>query len=312
MENTMLKSLYIVLLVVPMLLFSKDFYVEKTNIKGPHSNLFSAVDVLVNDAVVNTRNSRVVTNSGYAHYTLRPQLLSLGESYIFSLQKIDTKGAIISSTKLKSKNSNELDNVIKRVVREVISGKSASSNIRVGEVIDKDIEKSHKKIEVSKSVFFGFGPSWTQNVNGNDGIEVMLGYLFGLNSHFNLTTDFTYSGVSDSSAYMSSFAIGGKYHITNSQHAPYVGANFGYGWARFGKETDTDNNISSILNFFNATRARGWMLGANAGVTFFRASTVNIGLEAKYRMLLDEFEFNSPTQEDKKPSKVSLNIVLSY
>ncbi len=302
-------SLSFLLFFLSLSVLSQNYYIEKAKASGNDSNRFAAVNTLVNDAVANHPGAKVVGSKKAAQFILVPQLLSMGESYIFSMQKQDQAGNIVYATKLKSESLPELDSVISRVTRGALSEKQATRNVRVGEVTDADTTRNTKKVEADKSYYFGFGPGWSRNVNGNDGIDLALGAAFGIEHNFNLLADLTYINTGDSSSYQTYLTLGARYFFTDAQHSPYVTANIGYGWARYGEDTEGGNAIS---NFLKAKRANGWALGGSIGMEFFRTSSVRIGAELKTRFLLEKFDLASSGLEDKAASSNSINIVLSY
>ncbi len=293
---------YLLLVLCAQLSFAGIIYVAPVEIKGPNPNSFAAVDVLVQDAVTKSGH-QITSDKNIANYILTPRLLSLGKSYIFSVQRSNKSGIVVDSEKMKSENMSDIDSVISRVTRASLSTKSATQNARIGEVTDNDSKRNYSRIKTRRSFYLGFGPAWADNLNGNNGLSFMGGFAFGLSPEFELLLEYTYFNAKDSTSTMNHLMFGGRYFLTQNQHTPYLLGNLGYMMGRFGDE-------QSII--FTDRWINGWGIGLGAGMNFFRANSVSFSLQGRMTHLFDEVEDMATGTDTGQPSIYLLEMLVNF
>ncbi len=298
-----MKILVIALALIAELSLASIIFVNPVTIKGPNPTSFSAVDILVQDAVTKAGH-QITSDKNVADYILTPQLLSLGKSYIFSVQRANKSGIIVDSEKMKSENLSDVDAVISRVTRASLSTQSATQNARIGEVTDNDSKRSYSRIKTRKSFYLGFGPGWADNLNGNNGFSFMGGFAWGMSPEFELLLEYTHYNAKDSTSSMNHILFGGRYFLTQNQHAPYLLGHLGYMMGRHG-----DENPGS---FFRSRWVNGWGLGAGAGMNFFRANSVNFSLQGRMNHLFDDIELSNGGADSGQPNIFLIEMLVNF
>jgi opacity protein-like surface antigen len=150
---------------------------------------------------------------------------------------------------------------------------------------EKNLRTSNERVEAIRQVMIGFGPAYFSQMNASHvGLGFQAGYIWNIDDHFDLglQSDFAIS-TDHTDAYMFNGKIITNYHFLTQNISPYVGAGFGYGWASIHKGP-------SILD----DKASGFALSLQAGVKFFRTSTVNFSLSGEFTTLFDSSTLGQP------------------
>lgn len=255
---------------------------------------------LVRSSVVQEKGYSLAADGKSAQLLLQPKLLKLGDSYFLSIDKLRGNSVVFSS-RMKSANLDDMDTVALRVVRAVLRETQAAETASVRDVTKNEETQNTRRIQATRQWRLGFGPGWGQNLESKKaGTAFELGYVWGMEAAWDLYLNWTiYSGRgSDDNSRYSAFALGANYFFTESKHAPFVTASFGYGGATV---NDKDSSI------FDEDSASGWAVGAGGGIKFFRTSTVNVGLSLNHSVTIDKTK-----KSDKTPGLSTLILAVYY
>lgn len=274
-----------IFLLVPLVLsstqaFSSTFFVEKATANDAGKANAEAVTTLVRTSVTELGHE-VESAKEKADFTLRPTLLSLGASTVVTLEKF--KGdKIIYSTKLKAMQVEELDDIVKRLVRSAIGEVSASKDVRVNEVSEAESQEGLRRRPALKGYHFGLGPAFFQNLNTSGaGYYFSLGYVFDVNKAFlKISGEFAGKG----GALTANVGIGVMYFLSDTDFAPFLGADLGYGVARL----DTGS-------LFSSDWVGSFILGPTVGVQVFRTSSVSLELSVRWAFFLNSGSLGAPS-----------------
>lgn len=152
---------------------------------------------------------------------------------------------------------------------------------------EKNQRTSSERVQAMRQVLLGFGPAYFNKMNAPEaGIGFQAGYLWTIDDNFDLglQTDFAIS-TEHTDAYILSGKILTNYYFTTDDISPYVGAGFGYGWASI-----HDNNVTTISD----DSASGFAMSLQAGVKFFRTSTVNLAVAGEYTTIFNQSSLGQP------------------
>lgn len=276
-------------------------YVQPPQADGEEAGLRASVHELVKAAVSNESGYSLAASAKDAEITLRTRVLKLGNSYIMSIDKL--KGErLLFTAKMKASNAEDLDTVSARVVRSALNETRAEGNAQVDDVTEDEVTRGTRRQQATRQWKLGFGPAWGTNLNTDkSGLLFHLGFVWGLDPHWDLDVAFKATGIensSSSSAFFSEFMLGANYHLTKSKNAPFL--TFGLGRASAGV-------AQSNTFIFTDDTANGWALRAGAGVKLFRTSNVNLGLEANHTILMSK-----TSRTDQNPGVTSLLIAVYY
>ncbi len=152
---------------------------------------------------------------------------------------------------------------------------------------EKNQRNMNERVEARRQVIVGFGPAYFSKMNAaGTGLGLQAGYVWNINDHFDLglQTDFAIS-TEESDALALSGKIVTNYFFLAEDISPFIGAGFGYGWASV---HDTD------VNLISDDGASGFAMSAQAGVKFFRTSSVNLMVSGEYTRIFGESSLGQP------------------
>lgn len=271
-------------------LFADSFFVETPKLIGADEKLQKVVRELIVQSLEENNHS-IVSGPKKADFVITSTVMKLEKSYLFKVKKQDGKKFV--SRKMKTKTLDDIDVTISRVVSAIVKEKTVKQTRKVEQITQDEQEKSQRKLKVSQQRVFGIGPAFLSNMDQDNAIFFTAGYLWGLDTHFDLFVRGDYSNAEGgSSAGMMNLHIGGNYFVTEDIHAPYITGSFGYGK---GKSDFKSKD--------------GWTVSGGAGMKFFRASTINFGVEARYTMLTKDLFYQAGAKQGK-PGQLTLSIVL--
>jgi hypothetical protein len=277
MKST-LKIWFVLGLVPTAFVFADTIFVDGAGQNGMDEDHAAAVELIQSAAA--EMGHRITEDAKQADYQLRPRLLRLGSAYILKLEKRKS-GQTVFASQLKAQQAEELDRVAKRLTRAVISQKAAVDSARVGEVTNEEsVEGTQRKPAVG-GYHFALGPAFLGSYGASG-----LGYSFSLGKAWDVNTamirlrgDFFGKG----SALGLDAGLSGQYFLMNSDYAPFVGAEFGFGFAR----QDTGALFNDDFHF-------GFWLGPLVGVQLFRTASVQMELSGKWSVLLASTPLGNP------------------
>ena len=244
----------------------------------PQADL-DATTTLVQSAVQQIGNYDLANNVSDAEFTLRPELLRLGKSYILKISKVKSN-TVISTGQLKAENIEELDKVALRVTQSILKDRNASDDAQVGEMTNQESLEGTQRRPVRHLTYLGFGGSMFENLNSSS-LGYSLGFGKGWDSNKMLIKIMgNLSGVSN--AGFISATIGLDYFLSMHDLAPYLGGNFGYGAAK------------TIGSFFDASARGGFVVAPEAGFQILRTTAVCLDIGLRAELLLNSNEFGNP------------------
>ena len=152
-----------------------------------------------------------------------------------------------------------------------------------------------------KQWIFGFGPTVLSNSGSDEsGYYFNFGYNWQLHPQWSMQLAWDFATLESSEADFNLLSLGVNYYFKDSSSSPYFGIDFGYGSA------DADVCSEQFLGAcYGDDTTSGCGASAKIGWQFFRTSTVNLGIEAKYSTL---FESHS----EGVPGRASLSISAYY
>lgn len=298
-------------ILLPLLFIAMSSFAADVQILLPTGADFSAdapavVSTIVRSAVQETGNTPVESPS---NLQIRTSLMTLGNSIVVVCEQLDN-GAIVGSGKEKAASINDIDFAIEAAVKKAFSAPSQNSNSSVKEtqvmVVVAD-EKEDAQVTNEKDSFVNKTP--TRNYNSY-GLGVAFWHNWGdavIDSSTNKKSDrdfavsysFRWARVWEATSvgaiilqnYLNfSFddefqlhevmLIGGRYYFSTDAIAPYIGAEFGLGY-QIDEHYDSDHD---------GWAAYGFAAGFDAGVVFFRTSSVQLEFGMHYDLMWDGFK----------------------
>ena len=201
----------------------------------------------------------------------------------------------VSTGQWKANGLSDLETQISAAVTDILNSKENKKQAVLYEnkkslgqqAAEKKQRTSFERVPARRQVLIAFGPAYFSNMNSaGTALGFQAGYVWNIDDHFDLglKTDFAIS-TEHSDAYLVSGKIFTNYFFSSNDISPFVGAGFGYGWASV-----HDNNINTISD----DSAGGFALGLQAGVKFFRTSTVNLAVAGEYTQIFDNTSLGNP------------------
>ena len=260
--------------------WAAQIYVEQATGSGSSSGDQDTATSLVRTSAGSIGNNHTLDSPDGADFTLRPKLMKLGKAYILNVSKVQN-GQVIYASQLKAANMDELDKVALRVTQAVLSGRQTTDDAQVGEITNQESKDGTQRRPVRHETYVGIGAASLANMNAQH-----LGYSLGVATAWDTNTFLVrlmgeLSGAG--SAGMLSGGIGLNYFILNSDAAPYIGADFGYGAAK------ADGG-----GFFSGATRGGFVFGLDAGVVLLRTSTINLDLGFRAGFLANTNDYGRP------------------
>ncbi|OFZ26962.1 MAG: hypothetical protein A2381_20265 [Bdellovibrionales bacterium RIFOXYB1_FULL_37_110] len=258
-------------------LLAATFFVHNPEVSENEKSFDKTLKTLIIQSLENKKHQ--ITNDSKASLSLKSTLLKLGDSYILTISKHSPTG--VNSEKMKVKQIDDLDVVVDRVVAAVLSETTAKETLKIDTVTEQEKGRQTKRIEVTRQWMVGLGPVWLVNLGSTSAYNFVIGYVWGLDHNFDLNVKMDFSNAEGSSeAGTSLFTVGGNYFFNNDIHALYATADLGYG------------NAENV----NKKEKSGWVSSLGTGMKFFRASSVNFAVEARYSTLFAKIENKTPSQ----------------
>lgn len=268
--------------------FADSFYVKKLRTSGVNAQDAEAISELILMNVTDSDQNTVVPRSPLADYVISPRVIRLNQVFIVSLKKY-RKNKLVSRAKLKARTMDDMDSVIARLVKAILKNKSAKSNVKLDQVTDQEVQNTNKRIKATRQNYFGFGPAGFTNQNDKGSVlSAFAGRAWGINSHFDVKlTGFFAVGKDHADANFTGLLVELDYFLTPTSASLFFNGGFGYG----------------LANARGGSSANGLAASLGLGFKFFRTSTVNLALIAKYIQL-----FEANTHGQPGVSNVSLAI----
>jgi hypothetical protein len=220
------------------------------------------LQTLVRNAVVSL-GSEVVLNGEEASATLRPNVIKFGAMYLITLEKW-VNGKPTFSTKLKTQQLEELDEVVQRLVRATLTQVDAKSDARVDDVTEQESNETLRHRQVRSGSVIGVGVASLGKLHAPT-----LGYYFYAGRGWaigplvlGMRFDFCFSPeLQENTAIFTDFNVNLTYYLLKTDFSPFVTGDFGLGLAR---------------DALTTTTAGGMELGATAGMALFRTYRIHV------------------------------------
>ncbi|MEZ4751847.1 MAG: hypothetical protein R3B54_14810 [Bdellovibrionota bacterium] len=160
--------------------YGATFFVESAGNSHVSDSDASTVTQLIK-ASVGELGHDVVVERSTADFVLLPKLIPLGSAYIVNLEKWKGNKRLYSS-KMKSTQMENMDEVVRRLTRAVIAEVSASGDVRVGEVTQHESDEGQRRRPARQVRYFALGPAGFGNLNADSiGVYVAGAYAFDVN-----------------------------------------------------------------------------------------------------------------------------------
>ncbi|MCB0406017.1 MAG: hypothetical protein KDD51_14640 [Bdellovibrionales bacterium] len=258
--------------------FGATFFVESAgNSHVPDSDAASVTQLV--KASVGELGHDVVLERSAADFVLLPKLIPLGSAYIVNLEKWKGNKRLYSN-KMKSAQLENMDEVVKRLTRAVISEVRTSEDVRVGEVTEQESDEGQRRRPARQVRYFALGPAGFGNLSANSvGVYVAGAYAFDVNQAIIRIRG---EGAFGGGALFADFGLGASYFFSLEDTAPFVGLDFGYGVSRVNNGTLFGDTVT------------GFVLAPIIGVQFMRTSSVNLEVAGRAAFLLSRNSIGNP------------------
>lgn len=272
--------------------FADRYFVENAKGSGVAESDREAVEELIRLSVSQAGGHTVAAKKEDAQFTLVPQLLKLGDSYVLSLQKRNKAGDLVFAEKMKATTMSDMDTVANRITRAVIQGSSTDDTADVTNITEEEENRNTRRYKATRQWVLGIGPGWATNLRSSGGgFTFQLGFLWGLDPDFGINLSMLTNGGrgDDDDSSFFDFSLGGEYYFNRRKHTPFAGLRLGYGSAQ-----TSDSCTISIFDSCKQDKASGWGMTGTVGVKAFRTSTVNAAVMANYSYLFDRTTAGNP------------------
>lgn len=258
--------------------FGATFFVESAGNSHVSESDAATVTQLVK-ASVGELGHEVVVERSSADFVLLPKLIPLGSAYVVNLEKWKGNKRVYSS-KMKSTQFENMDEVAKRLTRSVIMEVPPSGDVRVGEVTQHESDEGQRRRPARQIRYFALGPAGFGNLSASSvGVYIAGAYAFDLNEAIiRIRAEGAFGG----GALFADFGLGASYFFSLRDTAPFVGLDFGYGISRMSN--------SSVLGEI----ANGFVLAPIVGVQLMRTSSVNLEVAGRAAFLLSRNSIGNP------------------
>lgn len=248
---------------------------------------------LIKVEVQNDSKHNVVDSLDQAQYFIQTKVIKFN-NFTLSITKWQGNKKV-STGQWKANSLADFESQISTAVPEVLNTENNSkkavlfeNNKSLGEqAAEKKRKSNFERVEARRQVSIGFGPAYFTNMNSTGtGLGFQAGYVWNIDDHFDLglSSDFAIS-TERSKSYLFTGKIFTNYYFNTNDISPFVGAGFGYGFASV-----DDANTGGLQD----DSAAGFAMGLQAGVKFFRTSTVNFAISGEYTNIFDKSSLGQP------------------
>ena len=237
---------------------------------------------------------RLVNTLDKAEFFVQTKLIKF-DTYTLSMSR--WKGnSKVSTGQWNSPDLASLEPMVQKAVAQILENGEENQQKAIlfdnkkslGEQAEEKKKRSNfERVEAKKQVVIGFGPTYFSNMNSpGTAIGFLAGFVWNIDDHFDLglQSDFAIS-TDHSDAHIFNGKIVANYFFASRDISPFIGAGFGYGWA---SAHDGNNSIKDDT-------AGGFGMSLQAGVKFFRTSTVNFGVSGEYSTIFNENSLGNPS-----------------
>lgn len=258
--------------------FASLYYVEKAKYtSGANRSDAEVVEELVRNHVAADGSQRLTSETKDADFILQPKLVKLGGSYSVTIEKKERDQVVFSSS-LKAQRIEDMDAIVGKLVYAVINEQQVQQtvNVMTGQSSEQSVASEPRRESLNRP-FIHFGPSiFSPNVDGDVSFTLGGGYSWDLGRGLvKALTELSFGGTSGIN-YME-LGLGGDFFLKDTDTAPFLGGEFGYGFARKDPSRVGEDTLLG-----------GLLIGATGGIQFFRRSNVNLEIALKINLLTTE------------------------
>lgn len=260
-------------------LYASSFFVE--NAGGSYvSQADSTTTVQLIKASVGELGHDLADERTKADFILVPKLIPVGSAYVVSLEKWKGSRRLFTS-KMKAARFEDMDEIAHRLVRAVIAEVSATKDVRVGDVTEEESRAGERRRPARNAKYFALGPSVFGNL-GTPSLAVYLAgaYAFDVND---IMIRIRAEGAFGGGSIFADFGLGASFFLSQRDVAPFIGLDFGYGFAR----------MATTGTIFGES-VTGFVLAPLVGVQLLRTSAVNLELALRAAFLLNKNSAGNP------------------
>ena len=211
------------------LLYGKTVSVEK--VAGPdlsESERFG-IEELIESQVSQQEDHELVDQN--ADIVLAPSALKIGSSSFLKLD-IKSKEDKTRSVKMKTKNFEDIDRVVDRLVTSALENKEVNQTADLENITRSETNRYSQRFEVNRQWEFGFGPTkLASSGTSKSGQYFKLGYNWQMDPRYVMHLTWDVSDIDKSDADFSMLGLGVNYFLDGSKASTYIGADFGYAGA---------------------------------------------------------------------------------
>ena len=264
----------------PRQALATTYFVGEIKTSDADPQLTQSMMSLLTTAVSNA-GGEAADSESKADFTLKTDLVRLGQAYVLSVTRYQGGKAIYSSRQ-KASSVEQLDDAADRAVRAAMLSKPAKKDLRVGEVKRSEEDEMRRRIFSRSFTYFSFGPAGFNNM----GIPSQLAYDLGLGHFWEVTPNAaitlmaTGTASGDLKTYFVLGQLGLRYYFTDEDFAPYVGGGLG-----FGGSASASSSATTIGGF-------GGSIGL--GMLFFRTSSTQFDVYASYSSIFGNNTIGAP------------------
>jgi hypothetical protein len=279
--STLVTYLIVLLMafVPPRTCLANTFFITEVKTADANPDLARSLHSLVVTAVAGNGGT-VVASEGSAEFTLRTELIHLGQAYVLTVTKLKQTSFIFASNQ-KAASIEELDDAIARAVRAAMISTPTKQDLRVGEVKPHEEDQFRRRIKARDSSYLGFGPAGFQNMGVSSlSYNFAIGHLWEVTPFAAIRLLGNVVTSNDWKTYFFDGELGLNYYLSDTDSAPYLNGDFGLGMSGSGTTPAT------TIGAFAGTVGVGYL--------FFRTSTTQFDLFAGYTMIFGHNTIGSP------------------
>lgn len=283
-----------IILFVSFQSMASNIYVAPVQGSNVDQDKLDSLRELIKVQVQEYPQHKLVQNLEQAEFYIQTKLIKF-DTYTLSMSR--WKGnEKVSTGQWKSEDLSALEGSVQKAVEQVLESGEETGHQAVlfdnkkslsEQAAEKKQRSSFERVQAQRQVAIGFGPAYYSNMNSpGTAIGFLAGFYWNIDDRFDLglQSDFAIS-TEHSDAHMFNGKILANYFFAANDISPFVGAGFGYGWA---SAHDRNNSIPDDT-------AGGFGLSLQAGVKFFRTSTVNFAVTGEYTTIFDENSLGNPS-----------------
>jgi hypothetical protein len=269
----------LLLLVISASAHATTYYVMDVNTSDANPALARSLKTLVTSAV-SAAGGQAAELPTEADYTLRTELVRLGQAYVLTVTRVAKNGQTYSSHQ-KANTVEELDDATDKAVRAAMLTTQTKTDLRVGEVKKSDEDSLRNRILSKSFTYLGFGPAGFQNMGTTQlSYDVAIGHYWEVSPQAAIKLMFDGVFAGSFSTYILFTQLGLNYYFTDQSTSLYVGGGLGFGFSWSGSSS--------------ATTIGGFAGNLGLGCQFFRTASTQLDLFTGYTAIFGNNTIGAP------------------